>query len=234
MVKMIAGLLALLLGSLQDPPKEEPKAPPPDPFVVKVTDMVRARCAVLVSQAAGSKVKFEEALAKAAKLEEAIVQESAEKLEISPEEVRDAWKKREKKARKLTYGDGSWIVLGGQDGGLDSDVKGRPAETGELIPSGPSILTRRKPPPPPEPVPLGKALKTKDQWWATASSGERAAFVEGEFARKSSMVEKKEDAKKCGTCSGKGSLNVNRGGIGLTVLCPRCHGTKEDVLVSYE
>jgi exopolyphosphatase/pppGpp-phosphohydrolase len=27
---------------------------------------------------------------------------------------------------------------------------------------------------------------------------------------------------------------VNRGGIGLTVLCPRCHGTKEDVVIAYE
>jgi len=234
-VKTVAGLLALVLGSLQDPPREEPKAPPPDPFVQKVTDLVRARCAALVSQACGQKVKFEEALAKAAKLEETLLQESAEKLEISPDDVRDAWKKRERRLRKLSYGDGSWIVLGGQDGGLDSDVKGRPVqETTDLVGGGPSILTRRKPPPPAEPVPLGKALKTKDQWWATASAGERAAFVECEFARKSSLVEKKEDSKKCPTCSGKGSLNVTRGGIGLTVLCPRCHGSKEDVLIAYE
>lgn len=196
--------------------------------------MVRTRSAALVSQAAGQKVKFEEALALAAKMEEEVVKESAEKLQITPEEVREIWKKRERKPRKLSYGDGSWIVQGGQDGGLDSDVKGRPAETGELLPSGPSILTHRKPPPPPEPVPLGKPLKTKDQWWTTASGAERAAFVECEFVRKSSMIERKEDAKKCGTCSGKGTINVNRGGLGLSVVCPRCHGTKEDVLVIYE
>ncbi|HVR86191.1 MAG TPA: hypothetical protein VMU54_17850 [Planctomycetota bacterium] len=234
-MKTIGGLLALLLASLQDPPKEEPKAPPPDPFVQKVTDLVRARWAALVSQASGQKVKFEEALAKTAKMEETLLQECAEKLEISPDEVREAWKKREKKTHKLSYGDGSWIVQGGQDGGLDSDVKGRPVqETTDLVGGGPSILTRRKPPPPAEPVPLGKALKTKDQWWATASPGERVAFVEAEFVRKSSLVEKKEDTKKCSTCSGKGSLNVNRGGIGLTVLCPRCHGTKDDILIAYE
>jgi len=29
--------------------------------------------------------------------------------------------------------------------------------------------------------------------------------VEGEFARKSPMVEKKEDSKKCATCNGKGA-----------------------------
>ena len=234
-MKTLSSLLVLILASLQEPPKEEPKAPPPDPFVQKVTDMVRARCSALVSAATGQKVKFEEALARAAKMEETILQESAEKLEISPDEVRDAWKKRERKPRKLSYGDGSWVVQGGQDGGLDSDVKGKPIqESTDLVGGGPSILTHRKPPPPAEPVPLGRALKTKDQWWATASGAERAAFVECEFARKSSIIDKKEDSKKCPTCNGKGSLNVNRGGVGLTVVCPRCHGTKEDVLVAYE
>ncbi len=234
-MKTVVALLALTLAALQEPPKEEPKAPPPDPFVQKVCDMVRARRDALVSQATGSKVKFEEAVARAAKLDEDILKESSEKLGISVDEVREAWKKRDRKPHKLTYGDGSWVVLGGQDGGLDSDVKGRPVETGELLPSGPSILTHRKPTPPStDPVPLGKPLKTKDQWWAGASGGDRASFVEGEFARKSKLVEMKEDSKKCATCSGKGTINVNRGGIGLAAVCPRCHGVKEDVLVTYE
>jgi len=233
-MSLLLRLLALVLVPLQDPPKEEPKAPPPDPFVVKVTDLVRARLAGRVSQAIGPKAKFEEAVAAAAAMEETIVAESAEKLGLTTDEVRDAWKKRERKPRKLAYGDGSWIVLGGQDGGLDSDVKARPAESGELIPSGPSILTRRKSPPPAEPVPMGKPLQTRDEWWATATSAERAAFVEGEFARKSPMVEKKEDSKKCATCNGKGVLAVRRGGLGLAVVCSRCHGAKDDVLLSYE
>jgi hypothetical protein len=233
-MSLLLRLLALVLVPLQDPPKEEPKAPPPDPFVVKVTDLVRARLAARVSQAIGPKAKFEEAVAAAAAMEETIVAESAEKLGLTADEVRDAWKKRERKPRKLAYGDGSWIVLGGQDGGLDSDVKARPAESGELIPSGPSILTRRKSPPPAEPVPMGKPLQTRDEWWATATSAERAAFVEGEFARKSSLVEKKEDSKKCATCGGKGALAVKRGGLGLAVVCSRCHGAKDDVLLSYE
>jgi hypothetical protein len=170
----------------------------------------------------------------AAKGDETVLAEAAEKLELSVDQVRDAWSKRERKVRKLTYGDGSWIVLGGQDGGLDSTVMGRPAESGELIPSGPSILTRRKPPPPAEPVPMGKPLKTKEEWWATATSAERSAFVEGEFVRKSALFSKQEDAKKCVTCSAKGTLNVKRGGLGLTVICNRCHGAKDDVLVNFE
>jgi len=223
--------LSLLVAALQDPPKE----PPVDPFVQKVADMVRARCTALVTQAAGTKVKFDEALARASKLEDTLVAESAEKLGVTQDEVRDAWKKRPRKPAKVTYGDGSWIVLGGQDGGLDSDVKGTPvADSTDLVGGGPSILTRRKPPPPSGPVPLGKPLKTKDARWATATNGERMAFVEGEFLRKSGMVEKKEETKKCASCSGKGTLNIKRGGIGLTALCPRCHGTKEDVVVVWE
>jgi hypothetical protein len=233
-MKTAAALLALVLAALQEPPKEEPKAPPLDPFVQKVCDAVRARIAALVSQATGPKVKFEDAAVRAATLDDEIVKECAEKLELPPDEVRETWKKRDRKPRKVSIGDGSWIVLGGQDGGLDSDVKARPAETGELLPSGPSILTRRKPPPPPEPVAMGKPLKTKDQWWAGASGAERAAFVEGEFARKSKLVEMKEDSKKCATCNAKGTINVNRGGLGLSVVCPRCHGVKEDVVVAYE
>jgi hypothetical protein len=242
-MKMVA-VLALLLASLsfdagfalaqdkQDPPAKDP---PLDPAIQKVCDMVRSRTTALVSAATGSKVKFEEAVALAAKLEETIVEESAKKLGLTADEVKDAWKKRDRKPRKIAYGDGSWIPSGGQDGGLDSQVKGTPVpDSTDLVGGGPSILTRRKPPPPGEPVPMGKPLKTREEWWATATTGERAAFVEGEFVRKASFVEKKEESKKCATCNGKGTLNVKRGGLGLTILCNRCHGTKEDLIVVYE
>jgi len=223
---------ALLLASLQDPPAKEP---PLDPAVQKVCDMVRARTTALVSALTGNKIKFEEAVAQAPKLEEAILEESAKKLGMTVDEVRETWKKRDRKPRKITYGDGSWIPNGGQDGGLDSQVKGTPVQDStDLVGGGPSILTRRKPPPPAEPVPMGKPLKTKDEWWATATTGERAAFVEAEFVRKAATVEKKEETKKCATCSGKGTLNVKRGGLGLTILCGRCHGTKEDLVLVYE
>jgi hypothetical protein len=223
---MLNVLLALLL---QDP------APKPDPFVEKVAETVRARIAALAAQAAGPKSKLDEATTRAASLDDAILEETAKKLGITPAEVRDAWKKRERKPRKVGYGDGSWIPMGGQDGGLDSSVKGTPTSNDTLIPPGPSILTKRKPPPAPEPVPLGKPLKTKDEWWTTASSAERTAYVEAEWARKSGLTEKKEEStRKCPTCSGKGSVNVNRGGIGLTVVCARCHGVKEDLTVQYE
>ncbi|HZE99619.1 MAG TPA: hypothetical protein VE981_21615 [Planctomycetota bacterium] len=228
----MTGLLALLLVAAQDP---APKELPPDPFVVKVTDAVRARRDALVSQATGSKVKFEDAVERASKFDAAIVDDAAEKLGVTADQIREAWAKRERKPRSIAYGDGSWIPLGGQNGGLDSDVKGTPVpETTDLVGGGPSILTRRKKPPPGEPVPLGKPLKTKEEWWATATSGERVAFVEGEFVRKSSLVEKKEEPKKCPKCSAKGTIAIARGGIGLAAVCPRCHGAKEDLVVVYE
>lgn len=223
-------LIAILLSVLQ---AADPK-PAPDPFVQKVSDAFRSRLAEHIAKASGSKVALDEATSQAAKFDEAVVEEIAKKLNASPDEVRDAWKKRERKPKKVTYGDGSWIVLDGQDGGLDSALKGTPVPQDNLMDRGPSILTRRKPPPPPEPVPLGKPLKTKAEWWTTSTPGERAAFVETEYARKSALVEKKEETKKCSTCSGKGSLNTNRGGIGMTVVCGRCHGSKEDVVVLYE
>jgi len=225
------GAVGLLLASVQ---AADPKAPPPDPFVQKVSEALRERAAALVLKAAGPKTSVEDALAQAAKLDDAIVDEVSKKLSVTPDQVREAWTKRERKPKKVSYGDGSWVVMGGQDGGLDSSVKGTPAPAETLLPPGPSILSKRKPPPPAEPVPLGKPLKTKAEWWTSSSSAERSAFVEAEFARKSALVEKKEEAKKCPTCSGKGTVNVNRGGIGLSAVCSRCHGSKEDLVVVYE
>lgn len=224
---MLTGLLLALLQAA------DPK-PALDPFVQKVSDSIRSKLSDRISKASSSKTTLEDAVAQAAKFDEGIVDEVAKKLGASADEVREAWKKRERKSRKISYGDGSWIVLDGQDGGLDSAVKGTPVPEENLMDRGPSILTRRKPPPPPQPVPMGKPLKTKAEWWTTSSPGERAAFVEAEYARKSSLVEKKEEPKKCSTCSGKGSLNTNRGGIGLTIVCGRCHGAKDDLVVSYE
>src|SRR6516162_6175806 len=122
-MKTFAATLALLLASLQDPPAKEP---PLDPAVQRVCDMVRSRTTALVSQLTGPKVKFDDAVAQAAKLEEAIVEDSAKKLGLTADEVRETWKKRDRKPHKVSYGDGSWIPSGGQDGGLDSQVKGTP------------------------------------------------------------------------------------------------------------
>jgi hypothetical protein len=231
-IQMAILLGALLLQAAQDPA--------PDPFVAKVAEMYRSRSAALLSQYAGPKSKLQEAMELAAKLDEAVVDEISKKLKATPDDVRQAWAKRDRKPRKTGYGDGTWVVLGGQDGGLDSAAKGTPRNEKDFVDSlidrSPSVLTKRKPPPPPppEPVPLGKPLKTKDEWWQASSAAERAAFLETDYARKSQAVEKKEETKKCAACNGNGTVNVNRGGLGLTVKCARCHGVKEDLLVQYQ
>jgi hypothetical protein len=204
----------------------------------KIVDAYRAKITALVQQTASPKIKIDEALAAAAKFDERAVEELSTKLKKTPDEIKAAWAKREKKPKKVAAGDGSWIFLGGQDGGLDSAVKGTPVQerdiADDLIDRNPSILTKRKPKPPPEPVPLGKPLKSKDDWWATSSVDERRALVEAEWARKSTSVERTEETKDCPTCKGKGGLNVNRGGIGLVATCARCHGAKSDLTVVHE
>jgi hypothetical protein len=203
-----------------------------------VADAYRQKTAALIAQLAGPKSKVDEAAAAALKLDETVVEELAAKFKSTPDAIRDAWKKREKKAKKVQAGDGSWLLLDGQNGGLDSQVKGTPKVerdiADDLIERNPSVLTKRKKPEPPQPVPLGKPIKTRDEWWATASADERRAFLEATWARASKAVEMKEETKDCPACRGKGTLNVNRGGIGLAVVCARCHGAKSDVIVTYE
>jgi hypothetical protein len=203
-----------------------------------VAEAYRSRAAALIVQHAGPKSKMDESAALALKLDETIVEELAAKLKSTPDAVRDGWKKRERKPKKVVVGDGSWTLLDGQNGGLDSAVKGTPKVerdiADDLIDRNPSVLTKRKKPAPPEPVPLGKPIKTRDEWWATATADERRAFLEATWARTSKAVEMKEEAKDCATCRGKGTVNVNRGGIGLTIVCARCHGAKSDLIVTYE
>ena len=204
----------------------------------KIVEAYRARLAALIAHHAGPKAKLEESLAAAAKLDETVVEELAAKFKSPPDAVRAAWKARERKPKKVACGDGSWIHLDGQNGGLDSDVKGTPKVerdiADDLIDRNPSVLTKRKKPAPPEPVPLGKPIKTRDEWWASSSTDERRACLEAAYARASKAVEKSEETKDCNSCRGKGASNVNRGGIGLTVVCSRCHGAKSDLIVAYE
>lgn len=201
-------------------------------------DAYRQRAAALIAQHAAPKSKLEEATAAAARLDEKVVEDLAAKLKSTPDAVREAWKAREKKAKKVAVGDGSWMLLDGQNGGLDSQEKGTPKVerdvAQDLIDRNPSVLTKRKKPEPPEPIPLGKPIKTRDEWWASATTDERRAFLEAAWVRGSKAVEMKEETKDCSGCRGKGTVHVNRGGIGLTVVCARCHGAKSDLVLTWE
>src|SRR5688572_4889893 len=85
-----------------------------------VVDAYRSRAAALIAQAAGPRSKIAEAVAGAAKLDEKVVEDLATKFKSTPDAVREAWKARERKSKKVVVGDGSWLLLDGQNGGLDS------------------------------------------------------------------------------------------------------------------
>ena len=85
-----------------------------------------------------------------------------------------------------------------------------------------------------KPVDLGKKLETSAEWWQNASQTDRKNFIEAEYASTSSCVKKiEEKTKKCTQCQGEGTLKETRSATPCDCKCPRCHGAKEDVAVTY-
>jgi tetratricopeptide (TPR) repeat protein len=206
-----------------------------------VPQAYKDRRSFLVSQYASAKYKIAEALSLAVKIDEAVVAELARRMKATPEEIQAAWAKRELKARTVSYGDGSWIVKGGQSGGLDTDAKTQPnnKNTGNGGGFGFGGGTggsrgRSNGGQNPQPQPLGKKLETKDEWWTSASSSERRSFVEAEYAKNSAAVTKEVKTKKCGVCNGEGTRKEVRSGVTVDAKCLRCHGAKEDDIVVYQ
>jgi tetratricopeptide (TPR) repeat protein len=195
--------------------------------------------------ATASKYKIGEALQHANKIDEEVVSELAKRMKSTPEEISAAWGKRELKPKTVSYGDGSWIVKGGQDGGLDTDAKTQPNANpngnnnknnggGFGFTGGNNRNTGGKGNQPNQPVPLGKKLETKDEWWSTASSSDRRNFVEAEYAKNSGAVKKEVKTKKCSVCNGEGIRKETRQGIQCDCKCLRCHGSKEDDIIVYQ
>jgi hypothetical protein len=215
-----------------------------------VPQVYKERRAALFSQYGSSKYKIAEALNLATKIDEAVVAELAKRMKATPEEITAAWGKRETKPRTVTYGDGSWIVKGGQDGGLDTDAKTQPNQNrnngnngngnnggfgfGGRGRTGGTTGGNTKTNSNNQPQPLGKKLETKDEWWSNASSSDRRNFVEAEYAKNSSAVTKEVKTKKCSVCNGEGIRKETRQGIQCDCKCLRCHGAKEDDIVVYQ
>ena len=208
----------------------------------EVPQAYKDRRSAFIAQYASTKYKIAEAIALAAKIDEAVVAELAKRMKATPEEIQAAWGKREPKPRTVTYGDGSWIMKGGQDGGLDTDAKTQPNQntnnrnTGGFGFGGRGGNTRGRSTgaAPAQPQPLGKKLETKDGWWASSSSSERRSFIEAEYAKNSGAVKKDVRTKKCGVCGGDGIHKETRSGVAVEAKCLRCHGAKEDETVTYE
>lgn len=214
-----------------------------------VPQAYKDRRASLFSQyASATKYKIAEALQHANKIDEEVVAELAKRMKSTPEEIQTAWGKRELKPKTVSYGDGSWIVKGGQDGGLDTDAKTQPntnnggnnngRNNGGFGFGGNGGKTQggntKNMPNANQPQPLGKKLETKDEWWSTASTSDRRNFVEAEYAKNSSAVKKELKTKKCSVCNGEGTRKETRQGVACECKCLRCHGAKEDDIVIYQ
>ncbi len=202
----------------------------------------------IFSQYASTKYKIAEVLAHSAKIDDEVVQDLAKKMKATPEEITAAWAKREMKPKKVSYGDGSWIVKGGQDGQLDTNQTAQGAQTsgtgkntgfgfpggGERGKNNGGNNNGGKGGNNNGQTPLGKKLETKDEWWSTASTSDRRNFVEADYAKNSSAVKKDLSNKKCQVCNGEGMRKEVRSGVQCDVKCQRCHGVKEDDIITYQ
>ena len=186
----------------------------------RVPDAYRQLLVEKLAQAARL-AKFPEARAAAARLDEDIVRALAEEMKSTPDEIRAAWARRERRARKIWFGTGSWILLGGQSGGLDTDAKFIPVQ-------------RNTAKPPPPPILLGLKLDTPEEWWEKASKYDRLDWLEADYARTSPAVSRTMRERRCSRCTGEGEMRVSRLGIDCTTKCSRCHGAKVDQSVEYQ
>src|SRR6185503_16814155 len=138
-----------------------------------VPQAYKDRRASLFSEYGTTKNKIAEAMQKANKIDEVVVADLAKRMKATPEEIIAAWGKREMKPRTVSYGDGSWIVRGGQDGGMDTDAKTNPNQNknnnggnnGGFGFGGRNNGGNNKGGQTNQPVALGKKLETKDEWW---------------------------------------------------------------------
>jgi hypothetical protein len=211
-----------------------------------VPQAYKDRRAVLFSLYGSTKFKIAEALQRANKIDEEVVAELAKRMKATPEEINGAWAKRELKPKTVSYGDGSWIVKGGQDGGLDTDAKTQPGQNKNQGGTGGNNggfgfggnrggqNRGGNNPGNNQPQPLGKKLETKDEWWAQASTSDRRAMVEAEYAKNSAAVKKEVKTKKCSVCNGEGTRKETRQGVACECKCLRCHGSKDDEIVVYQ
>jgi hypothetical protein len=209
-----------------------------DYLAKKVPDMYKSKRSSLLSQYAGAKYKISEALALANKVDDTIEADLAKQLKSTPEEIKAGWAKRELKQKICSYGDGSWIVKGGQDGGLDTNEKTKPLKSVNVNPSRPTGGFGFDPSGgsggADKPMDLGRKIETKDQWWTGSSHSDRRNFLEADYAKNSAAVKKEIKTKKCSVCKGEGIRKEARKGVACECVCSRCHGAKEDDIVSYE
>ena len=209
----------------------------------EIPDMYRSKRQDLFNTYASPKYKIGEVKALAAKIDEEVLKALSSRLKSTQDEIKAAWEKRELKPRTVSFGEGTWVALGLNDGVLDTDQKGTPKQTQQGQGQGGGFgfggfggggNRNRNMPQQGKPVDLGKKLQTSNEWWAEASTSERRAFVEAWYAQNSSMVKREETRKKkCSFCHGEGLFKGVRQGYEAEWKCGRCHGAKDDDVITY-
>ncbi|HEX7897714.1 MAG TPA: hypothetical protein VF950_08125 [Planctomycetota bacterium] len=211
----------------------------------EVPDLYKSKRSDLIHTYASPKYKIGEVKNLAGKIDEEVVKHLASKLKSTADEIKGAWDKRELKPRTVSFGDGTWVALGVNDGVMDTDAKGTPKQTQQGQGQGGGFGfggfnggnrggQNRQNPQAGQPVPLGKKLQTSAEWWAEASTSERRNFVEAWYALNSSAVKREETKKKkCSFCKGEGLFKGMRQGFEAEWKCGRCHGAKDDDVITY-
>ncbi len=207
----------------------------------EVPEAYKLKRQAAIGNYASAKYKVSEVRTKATNLDKEVVEALTLKFKSTAEEINAAWAKREQKPRTISYGPGSWIARGAPGGVMDTDAKTQPKQMQQQNNQGGNTINpfnnrqqQQQQQQQQKPKDLGKKLQTEDEWWQAASSSERKAFVEGEYARTSSAVTRvAETAKPCKDCAGNGTLSGNRQGYAVEIKCSRCHGSKDDMIIQY-
>jgi hypothetical protein len=190
-----------------------------------------------------------EAMAQAQALDDQIFAALAARFRVTVEEVQRWWAARPQGRRqRASFGDGTWIVRGGQDGGTDvlevlddtggtgmnpfDDLGGRFGFDPNQFPQGRGRSQRR---------PFDRNLQTSSEWWESQSSSERREWLDAYHAENSANIRHQEVFERaCRYCRGSGALETTRSQTRLRVACPRCHnmaanhdGRVFDVAIEY-
>lgn len=210
-------------------------------LAVKVPQAWRSLRTSLLKEYAKKKYKCAEARNKVSSLDQEIQEKLSTEFNCPPEDLLEAWEKRDSRKRSVGMSDGSWLHQPGGNGG-EIDYQGGGGATGKTEEEGAvDDFVRRfggkqkgneKKQEQQDP---GKKLKTADEWWSSASSIRRRNFLEAEYALTSAHVKViKKVEKKCSRCRGEGTRKEKRNGESVQVLCSRCHGGAVDFTVTFD
>jgi tetratricopeptide (TPR) repeat protein len=214
-------------------------------LAAKVPDAWRSiRNSMFGEYSNAGKFKIAEARSNVDKMDAEIAKRVGAKFNCTQDEAEQFWQKREKKAKTVSLNTGSWILLGGQDGGMD--FTGDPnAQDGQGQSNNPVDDFVKKfggnrggnrGGQQPKKLEWGKPLQTSQQWWETASQSARRDWLEAYYVLNvSALVEKDQPVNKdCPYCKAQGTVKAMRNARSIDVICPRCHGAKYEQSVTYK